>query len=181
MHALAEGLYHCHSLERLVLDRTFRPSSTKARKDAVNALIQMFQASTLPLRALSMAGAVGGKSGKSDSRLKEAVCPLLLALGRSRRLEELDVSGHSFGNTGAIQLGRLLEMTRSVRRIVWDDNYTQLIGLQAVASALTVNRSIVDMPLPVLDISRIISADDSRALFDAIATYEAKLRRNQRH
>jgi len=84
------------------------------------------------------------------------------------------------GDAGIVALGKALEMSRSLRRVVLDDNGMTLVGLRALAAAMGVNRSVTELPMPLLDLSRMLSSDEADKVFAVVATLEDKLRRNQR-
>jgi Ran GTPase-activating protein (RanGAP) involved in mRNA processing and transport len=183
---LAEALYHHRGLTRLHVDRNFRYASVKARRDCVNALSQLITASALPLSGLTMAASSssspskGSSSKDKDARLKDALVPLLIEVGQARRLTSLDVSGHAVGDAGIIALGKALETTRSLRRVLCDDNGCTLVGLRALTAALAVNRTLTEFPLPLVDVTRMMSSDDADKVLSTVATLEERLRRNQR-
>lgn len=88
----------------------------------IQTLIQLINKTSCPLESLQLAGG-------PNSRLKEKIVPFISALGLNKRISEIDVSGHSFGDKGAITLAKTLEINHVITSIQWDDNNTGITGL----------------------------------------------------
>jgi len=89
--------------------------------------------------------------------MKEAVKAMLDSLGNNKSITEIDISGQGFGDVGARALSRLLCKNRNLTALYYDDNHITQVGLASVAAALSSAPSLRDMPVPFLDVSRIMN------------------------
>ncbi len=117
--------------------------------------------SDCPLESLSIAG--GAKS-----QLRFDVIPLIYDLATNTSLTELDIQGHGMGNKGAMALGKALQTNRTLTSLVWDENLTTTIGLQAFKIGLERNHSLKSMPLPLLDIATALKSEPPQRLHQVI-------------
>jgi len=108
--------------------------------------------SDCPLEALILAG--GPKS-----QLKGELVSLIYDLATNDSLLELDVSGQSMGNRGAVALGKTLQTNNTLTTLTWDDNQTTLPGFQSFRTGVERNHSLKVMALPILDIAAAIRSD----------------------
>jgi len=92
-------------------------------------------------------------------------------------IHELDITGHGFGDKGANCLGRILHQNRTLTTIYYDDNNIGLVGLVNICEAISNNRRLKIMPLPFLDIPKIVTENpqDKAQLFSLLAKMEREL------
>lgn len=88
----------------------------------IQCLNQLINKTSCPLESLHIAGT-------THNRLKEKIVPFISALAFNKRITEVDISGHGFGDKGAISLAKTLEVNHVLSSVQWDDNGTGLIGL----------------------------------------------------
>lgn len=75
------------------------------------------------------------------------------ALGMSKTLLELDVTGHGFGDVGCVPLGAALRQNRSIARLSYDHNLVTLEGFKAIRGCLYGNKKLVNVSAPVGDLA----------------------------
>lgn len=172
---LALALATHRSLRELKLDRCARMSTAKARHDLVEALTLMAR-SAAPLEVLSLSA-----RGHKDSRLKDALHPLLLALAPHPMLRDLNLEGQALGDEGARVLARLLAVTRSLRRLHLDDNGFTLTGLTEMAAALKLNQSLRSLPLPLLDLTRLLAEKGDDTVLSTVERLDSALYKHLTH
>jgi len=98
-----------------------------------------------------------GSLSLNRPRLREAVSPFLLALAQKATLTSLDMSGHSFGDEGAIALSCLIQQSHSLTSVEYDDNDVTTLGLANIASVLSSHsHNIRNMPVPIMDVSKLL-------------------------
>ena len=149
-----EGLFNCLSLTMLNINRNFsKPEvSSKVREKMVQALIQLVNQTSCPLESIHLAAS-------SSNRLKTAVVPFIQALSSNTTLTEVDISGHGFGDRGALALARTLDINHVLTSVLWDDNNTGIIGLANIRDSISTNQNLKSMPLPWRDIVRVMNQD----------------------
>uniref|UniRef100_A0A6B2KX46 Ras-GAP domain-containing protein n=1 Tax=Arcella intermedia TaxID=1963864 RepID=A0A6B2KX46_9EUKA len=96
-------------------------------------------------------------SGCSAGKLKESIVPFLFELMNNKHLQVLDIGCHSFGDKGAMALGKLLQKNTTLTSISYDDNGIGLAGLKLISQGLARNKHIKWMPPPFLDIPKILN------------------------
>jgi hypothetical protein len=121
--------------------------------------------------------AAGGK----ESRLRETIVPFLGAVGANTRITELDISGHGFGNRGAIALAKALGINHVLTSVNWDDNNTGLLGVGNICDGIQSNHTIKNFPLPWHDITSLYndSNTDKVALSKFLTRISEKIMGNQ--
>eukprot|EP01105_Mastigella_eilhardi_P024275 TRINITY_DN6307_c0_g1_i1.p1 TRINITY_DN6307_c0_g1~~TRINITY_DN6307_c0_g1_i1.p1 ORF type:complete len:1080 (+),score=357.09 TRINITY_DN6307_c0_g1_i1:23-3262(+) len=161
--ALVEGLLLNTNLMRLNINGCFN-KTTKQRSDVIRVLCKLI-ASDCPIETLNMAG-----GSKAAQQLSKSILPFIQALATNTTLTEIDLSGHLFGNNGAIALAKILQLNTTLNTIFWDDNQTNLIGLTAVNHALKINETVRCMPLPVNDLALLLGSggEDSKRKVKAL-------------
>jgi len=149
-----EGFFNCISLTMLNISRNFsKPEvSSRVRDKMVQALIQLINQTSCPLESIHLAAA-------SHSKLKTSLVPFIQALGLNTTLTEVDISGHGFGDKGAIALAKTLEINHVLTSILWDDNNSGIIGLANIKDSISTNQNLKSMPLPWRDIVRVMNQD----------------------
>ncbi|CAM9211432.1 unnamed protein product, partial [Hapterophycus canaliculatus] len=75
------------------------------------------------------------------------------ALGMSKTLLELDVTGHGFGDEGCVPLGVALRQNRSITTLSYDFNHVTLEGFKAIRGCLYGNKKLVNVSAPVGDLA----------------------------
>ena len=78
---------------------------------------------------------------------------MLRALGKSKNLESIDVSGNGLGDDGTAALAGALHCAKSLKRVVWDENNISVHGLRMVLAALPLTQNPIDIALPLADIA----------------------------
>eukprot|EP01119_Soliformovum_irregulare_P002391 TRINITY_DN12650_c0_g1_i1.p1 TRINITY_DN12650_c0_g1~~TRINITY_DN12650_c0_g1_i1.p1 ORF type:complete len:907 (+),score=230.04 TRINITY_DN12650_c0_g1_i1:50-2770(+) len=129
--------------KHIILDRNFTAGKSKYREAAVNSLVKFLNSASV--NSLSLAG--GGKLG-----IKEDILPLFQALFENKTLQELDVSGHGFGDPGAVTIARTIQLNSCLKVIRLDENNITITGLKALVNGLERNKSVTNMSLPIVDI-----------------------------
>jgi len=144
---------------------------TATNKKLFNSF-DLFCGSSCPIEVFRFRGADHGRLGKG-------VKHILTSLARNSTITELDISGHHFGDAGARALSRLLYKCQNLASLYYDDNYTTPLGLAAIANALSSARSLRDMPVPFLDVSKIMNdksfVDNDGFLKDVLKKLEHEL------
>lgn len=74
------------------------------------------------------------------------------ALGLSKTLLELDVTGHRMGDIGTVALGTALRQNRSITTLSYDQNNTTLEGFKAIRGSLYGNKKLVNVSAPDVDL-----------------------------
>jgi Ran GTPase-activating protein (RanGAP) involved in mRNA processing and transport len=151
-----EGFFNCVSLTMLNICRNFsKPEgSSRVRDKMVQALIQLVNQTSCPLESIHLAA-------NSHCRLKTAMVPFIQALGSNNTLTEVDISGHGFGDKGAIALAKTLEINHVLTSVLWDDNNSGIIGLANIKDSISTNQNLKSMPLPWRDIVRVMNLDQT--------------------
>ncbi|EGG14581.1 hypothetical protein DFA_12358 [Cavenderia fasciculata] len=107
-----------------------------------------------------------------DSRgfyLGKEIQPLVKAMNEDCRLVELDISGNSMGDDLCRELFESLKKNVSVRILNIDNNCIGLAGFQAMKRCFTTNRTLVDIPVPTRDITKLLgSSKDKKQTNDRI-------------
>ncbi|CAN0528249.1 unnamed protein product, partial [Ectocarpus sp. 8 AP-2014] len=75
------------------------------------------------------------------------------ALGVSKTLLELDVTGHQFGDVGCVPLGNALRQNRSITTLSYDHNWVTLEGFKAIRGCLYGNKKLVKVSAPAADLA----------------------------
>lgn len=88
----------------------------------IQCLIQLINKTSCPLESIYLAGG-------PNSRLKDKIVPFISALSFNKRISEVDISGHGFGDKGAIALAKTLEINHVIVSIHWDDNNIGVTGI----------------------------------------------------
>lgn len=172
IHSICSSLQNNETLRILDLSRNFGARSSKpSRTQAIESLINLIN-SSCPLESLVL-------QGSKTLALKQDIMVFLDGVGTNQSLKSLDISGNQMANKGAIALGKVLQTNHTLQRIVWDDNGTTLSGFVGVEYGLSRNRSLKEMPLPILDISASLKSDDQKKLQQTITTIQMLLSRNQ--
>ncbi len=174
--ALAKG---CPRLRYLDLSENFSMKAKRAPGSAqkgVKALIALLSAGeACPIECLQLRGS------KAAVPVLEDILALIADVGVNDTLEELNLSGNSLGNKGAVALGKMVQTNKALHTLVWDDNGTGPQGFQAFAVGLERNKTLKSMPLPVNDIAAVIAQGGSAAAATsaAILDIQTLLARNQ--
>eukprot|EP01105_Mastigella_eilhardi_P008040 TRINITY_DN1984_c0_g1_i2.p1 TRINITY_DN1984_c0_g1~~TRINITY_DN1984_c0_g1_i2.p1 ORF type:complete len:863 (+),score=245.36 TRINITY_DN1984_c0_g1_i2:1382-3970(+) len=155
--AVVERVFLVCTLVRLNIGGCFGKTS-RPRTDVVRALVKLLH-SDCPLETLLLAGGI-----KTTQQLGKALVPFLHGLAENETVTELDVSGHMFGNVGAVAFAKVLQVNTTLTNISWDDNDTGLAGLAAMCTALKVNPIKRYLMSPVNDIAALNGKEDKKRL-----------------
>lgn len=141
----------------LNVDGNFKLKSNTARDLMIGELVGMIGSSRCSkLQRLSMIGGV-----KSASQLREYLGSFIAAVAQSN-LVELNICGHRMGYKGAVALSRTLRVNRKLKKLYWDDNSLSLEALERVVTqGLAHNETVLVCPVPVVDISAMVSSFQS--------------------
>eukprot|EP01119_Soliformovum_irregulare_P008761 TRINITY_DN21870_c0_g1_i1.p1 TRINITY_DN21870_c0_g1~~TRINITY_DN21870_c0_g1_i1.p1 ORF type:complete len:1212 (+),score=320.20 TRINITY_DN21870_c0_g1_i1:423-3638(+) len=170
--AVADGLRSNIHIQRLLINRCLKPG--KSKRNAVQSLIKLINSENAITDLEFVAKAGGG--------LKADMMPLILALGTNASLASLDISGHLIGNKGAIALAKSLQTNTTLMSLSWDNNEIGVMGLKNVKYALSINKTLKHMPLPVGDLAEVAketSSTDQKKLASLVAKIEARIIANQ--
>ncbi|KAH3759492.1 RasGTPase-activating protein [Pelomyxa schiedti] len=148
---LVEGLLINTTLNSLNINSSFGFSKASKRDAMIKAMCKL-AASDCPIETLKMAG-----GPKNTQQLGRHILPFIQSLAHNKSMNEIDISGHQFGNNGAIALSKTLQLNTALSTIYWDDNLTGVMGLTAINQSLRVNQTVRCMPLPVNDITLLIT------------------------
>eukprot|EP01132_Coremiostelium_polycephalum_P004857 gene4857-6053_t len=110
-------------------------------------------------------------SGKDKSGffLGKELLPLVKSLTEDCKLVELDISGNSMGDDVCRELFETLKKNTSLRTLHIDNNALGVAGFQAMKRCFTTNRTLIDIPVPTTDITRILGqSKDRKAVNDKI-------------
>jgi len=146
-----EGLCNNSSVIELNISHNFQETSTKNRENLIHQL-DLLSTSICPLEVLQMRGAQMGK-------LKESVTPFFYSLRHNTTITYLDVSGHSFGDKGAIAMSRVLQQNFTMNTVVYDNNDIGPVGLLNLADAVKKNQHLKVLPTPFMDVTQIINEE----------------------
>jgi len=102
---------------------------------------------------LAANGTATGTRSRAMSQLRQDLLPLIAILSLNTTLTSLDITGHQMGNKGATALGKALQINNKLLHIAWDDNGTTLPGFSYFRIGISGNKSVVRMPLPLVDIN----------------------------
>ena len=171
MSLVCQALANSQSLTSIDLSRNFSKVPTKGRGQAIEDLIFLIS-SDCPLEKLSLAGS-------KNFNLKTDILSFIDAVATNDTLLFLDISSNQFGNKGAIAIGKMLQTNRKLEHLVWEDNGTTLYGFTAVVNGLERNKTVKEMPLPILDISNAFKNDPPEGLQKTMTRLQGLLARNQ--
>eukprot|EP01128_Nolandella_sp_AFSM9_P009381 TRINITY_DN598_c1_g1_i1.p1 TRINITY_DN598_c1_g1~~TRINITY_DN598_c1_g1_i1.p1 ORF type:complete len:443 (-),score=122.41 TRINITY_DN598_c1_g1_i1:92-1285(-) len=146
--ALVEGLCNNSTITHLNIDNNYKESSEKNRSRMIRQL-KMLSSSICPLEVMSFRGSPG-------KRLGESMTSFLLALSANATLTQLDVSGHAFGDKGAMSLARLIQKNQVLTHLTYDENNIGKIGLFNIGLGLKKNKSLRVMPIPFQDVASLM-------------------------
>jgi hypothetical protein len=71
---------------------------------------------------------IAGSGSKPATQMKQDIVPLLYSIAKNTTITALDISGNGMGNSGAIALGKALQINHTLTSIKWDENSTGLLG-----------------------------------------------------
>lgn len=134
----------------LKLDRNFKPGlfSTKGQ-DAADALAS-FVTSTPTLTELSIAG------DDHTYYMGKFLLPVLNIIGQHPSLQQLDVQLNRIGDEGVMAIAGALGQSASIRGFNLDGSRMSLTALSVLHRAVSLNRVVTDMIIPVADLDRIL-------------------------
>jgi len=153
------------------LGKNFK-AKTKQRNQAIDSIITLLD-SECPILNFKFEGGI-----KSESQLKQDIYPLVQAIGLNESLASIDISGHQMGNKGAMLLGKSLQTNVMLKHINWAENLTTLQGFTGIKLALERNNTLINMSIPILDVSAALKTDDPKLLVKTISDIEAAIYRN---
>eukprot|EP00903_Cladosiphon_okamuranus_P014200 g13193.t2 len=137
------------ALRRLDISYSFfrlEPASKTSFATALGYLV-----ASSPLEALIMPGDV---NSNGINCIPGYIMALFFpALGMSKTLLELDVTGHGFGDVGCVPLGVALRQNRSITTLSYDMNLVALEGFKAIRGCLYGNKKLVNVSAPVADLA----------------------------
>jgi len=150
------------ALKRLVISGNL--SSASREKDgrrnnpkATSAIIALLS-SEVPLESLSLRGGRNPAVQPSPNDCTDIIYSLAC---KEAKLQELDLMSCGMGNRGAVALGQMLQVNKSLRKLTWDHNGVTISGYRAFVKGLEHNRTLKVMPLPVKDIEAALAANSS--------------------
>jgi len=110
------------------------------------------------------------RSTQKATQMKGELSPILVDLGENGSVCELDLTGQSLEYQGFVGLTKMLQLNRSVRTLFIDDNGIDFQCLRSLLQALSRNKTLQLLPLPVNDFAALLSKADlaSRREFQTI-------------
>ncbi|CAM9094863.1 unnamed protein product [Ectocarpus sp. 6 AP-2014] len=152
------------------LDISFRqPAMKQSLAVALGHLV-----ATSPLEALVMPGDF--RSNGVNCLPGDMMAAFFLALGLSKTLLELDVTGHQFGDVGCVPLGNALRQNRSITTLSYDHNWVTLEGFKAIRGCLYGNKKLVKVSAPAADLAMRTSYLQNEVLEGQRRMWEIKAR-----
>jgi len=139
------------NLSSLAKEKDQRRNNPKA-----TAAIMALLSSDVPLEALSLRGGRGPAQQPSPADCTDIIYTLAC---KEAKLQELDLMGCGMGNRGAVALGQMLQVNKSLRKLTWDHNQISISGYRAFVKGLECNRTLKVMPLPVKDLEAAMAAN----------------------
>lgn len=146
---IAQAIEENNTLYAVDISSNFKSNS--GADTIVDKLARAFN-SHPTIRKLVLAG--------KDSRgyfLGKDLLPLAKSLNEDCKLEDLDVSGNNMGDDVCRELFEALKKNTSIRVLNIDNNHLGMAGFQAMKRTFTTNRTLIDIPVPTSDITRILS------------------------
>jgi len=134
------------------IDLSFNLKSSNKNGEVFKAMFELLSRKT-GLETLVFAG-------NEKTYLGKDLATVFPAFRSNVTLTALDISGNRMGDKAAIELCDALRVNGALSHLVWDENYVNLSGYQALASALKTNKRLSKMPLPVEDLDRAV--DEAR-------------------
>ncbi|KAK5581787.1 hypothetical protein RB653_003365 [Dictyostelium firmibasis] len=101
---------------------------------------------------------LGGSVSKGFYLGKELL-PLVKSLVNDCKLVELDISGNNMGDDICRELFESLKKNTCLKTLHIDNNSLGLAGFQAMKRTFTTNRTLIDIPVPTADITRILNSN----------------------
>ncbi|CAM9994866.1 unnamed protein product [Scytosiphon promiscuus] len=136
------------ALRRLDISFSFRRLGPWEKSSLAVRLGELIASS--PLEALVMQGEFS--TDGLNCLPGRSMTLLFPALGMSKTLLELDVTGHGFGDEGCVALGAALRKNRSITTLSYDHNHVTLEGFQAIRGCLYGNKKLVNVSAPTSDL-----------------------------
>jgi len=168
--ALRGTSVHSLGLDRNVKLGVFSSGEGNEVGDALAGLIN----NTPHLKELTISG--------SDSHyLKNALLPLLLALGKNTSLQHLDISKNRLGDQGVLALATAIQENGTLKSFNVEGNKVSFKSLAALHEATTKNKSLIDWVIPMEDIHKLLkgaSEKKVRELRQIVHDLETNMERN---
>jgi Ran GTPase-activating protein (RanGAP) involved in mRNA processing and transport len=137
------------SIERLYLNRNF---GTIQDTSEFCAAFGSFIATHLGLLVLEVTGASGYRLGVGMDKF-------FGDLGKNGNIQELDLSGHNFGDEGFAEMCHHLRTNNGLKVLSVDNNNISHSGYKAFYQLLKYNRSLLYLEYPLLDFKRSVDTD----------------------
>eukprot|EP01125_Pyxidicula_operculata_P002718 TRINITY_DN1255_c0_g3_i2.p1 TRINITY_DN1255_c0_g3~~TRINITY_DN1255_c0_g3_i2.p1 ORF type:complete len:1138 (-),score=266.57 TRINITY_DN1255_c0_g3_i2:229-3642(-) len=158
---IVEALCNNENIEHINLNHNFQPTSEKYRTKCVDKLC-LLATSICKVKVLRI-------RGNAQGRLKDGLNRFFYALGNNDSITKLDISGHGFGDVGAIIFSRILQQSKKLNSVRFDENMIGLIGLKNLSNAITHNsKQLKNLLLPYMDITRLLNestrAEDKQSI-----------------
>ncbi len=120
-------------------------------------------------------------STQKGTQMKAELATLLVDMGSNRSIVALDVSGQGLEYGGFVGLTKLLQLNKTLRKLVMDDNGIDLQCLRALSNALDRNATLQEVPLPSTDVAVLLGKADvngKREFASVWSAIESALHRN---
>jgi len=172
------------AMKRLVLSGNL--SSASKEKDArrnnpkASSAIIALLSSDVPLESLSLRG---GRAPAVQPSPNDCIDIIYSLACKEAKLQDLDLMSCGMGNRGAVALGQMLQVNKSLRKLTWDHNNVTISGYRAFVKGLERNRTLKVMPLPVKDIEAALIANpspDANAVIQSMHTAIANIQGSQK-
>eukprot|EP01124_Arcella_intermedia_P005793 TRINITY_DN13413_c0_g1_i1.p1 TRINITY_DN13413_c0_g1~~TRINITY_DN13413_c0_g1_i1.p1 ORF type:complete len:1150 (-),score=231.44 TRINITY_DN13413_c0_g1_i1:206-3193(-) len=171
--AILDGLILNPTITTLHINNNFREVNEKIRNLLLEKLWLLLSSTSSSLEALYMRGSLGG-------RLRDSIVKFLDVLASTSKLSILDISGHAFGDKGALAIRRVLYKNRSLTKLFYEQNGISAVGLRNIAEGLFNNNTIKIMPTPFGDLVNIINdTSNGPSISRLLGKMENKLKDNR--
>jgi len=105
----------------------FEPGKTSKYRDPfMNKLIDFINNTECKIEYLSLSGR--GKHG-----IGRDIIPFIQSLLQNSTITELDISGHGFGDAGAIWVSKVIQQNKTLKSLKLDENKVSPLGFRSLA------------------------------------------------
>eukprot|EP01099_Mayorella_cantabrigiensis_P005407 TRINITY_DN4325_c0_g1_i1.p1 TRINITY_DN4325_c0_g1~~TRINITY_DN4325_c0_g1_i1.p1 ORF type:complete len:844 (+),score=211.59 TRINITY_DN4325_c0_g1_i1:81-2612(+) len=155
---LFEGLIPMSQLKFLNVGKNFRFSGNEQRVLCMARLADFLVDAKGELSTLTLEG-----TKTEASSLVQESSSFFKALGKTRSLSTLDISGNCLGDRGIRAFGYSLELNHSLKSISFDDNDISLPAFESFKFSFSRNFGVTDLRLPSRDIVALLKKNPTPA------------------
>eukprot|EP01114_Cavostelium_apophysatum_P018765 TRINITY_DN5880_c0_g1_i1.p1 TRINITY_DN5880_c0_g1~~TRINITY_DN5880_c0_g1_i1.p1 ORF type:complete len:740 (-),score=186.23 TRINITY_DN5880_c0_g1_i1:37-2256(-) len=132
------------SLKHLHMNRNFEAVTKQKGENFLPVFVNFLQ--VCQLESLYIAGS-------PKKQLKGDLIPIIFGLMGNKTVRTLDISGHGAGDSLAVALSKLLQVNGTIESLFWDENGITASGYFIFKTALSKNKSLVNMSMPIADVT----------------------------